>query len=139
MKILYSLPLLIIIAVGCASSSKDNSKQHSYTNLVKIEKPGSTNHKITRVYVDSVKQITINKKPALLIKGTFPDACTKLANVSHTIINDSLQIHFTAWRNPEELCAQVLTPFSYIYDELSKKEISSHTNVFINNTAYSYK
>ncbi|MGD8747403.1 MAG: hypothetical protein PVI44_02975 [Balneolaceae bacterium] len=139
MRILYSLlPLLIAIA-GCASSSKHNGdQQQTFANLVQLEKPGNTAHQPSNVYIDSVKQIKANNQPALLISGTFPDACTKLEDVSHSISNDSLHIQIKAWRNPKEMCAQVLTPFSFIYDKLTREELSSHSEVFINSTAYSY-
>ncbi|HKK45165.1 MAG TPA: hypothetical protein VJ964_06555 [Balneolaceae bacterium] len=123
---------------GCASSSNSNNEKHSFTNLVTVEKPGSTKHNPSKVYVDSVKQITIDQKPALLVSGTFPDACTKLEEVTHRISDDSLSLNLKAWRNPDELCAQVLTPFSFIYDSLTKKELSSHSSVYINKTAYHY-
>lgn len=138
MKILYCFLSLLVVAVGCASSSKNNDNKHSYTNLVDIEKPGNINHQPSKVYIDSVQQISVDKKPALLIEGTFPDACTKLEEVTHSTNEDSLQLHFKAWRNPDEMCAQVLTPFSFIYDKLSPKELSPHSNVYINKSSYQY-
>lgn len=138
MKFLYVACVILFLA-GCASSSnneKENGKR--FPNLVTLQQPGDQPHEVSRVYIDSVKQITTDKKPALLISGTFPDACTYLQEVTHQINNDSLYLHFSTWKNPETMCAQVLTSFSFIYDELSEKELSAHSKVIINDTSYSY-
>lgn len=139
MKILFSLLPLLIIAAGCASSSKNNGGRQTYTNLVNLEKPGNTPHQPSKVYIDSVKQISVeNNRTALLINGTFPDGCTKLQKVSHFVRNDSLHLSLTAWRNPEMMCTQALTPFSYIYDKITKEELSDYNELFINGTAYKF-
>jgi len=135
-KILYSLLPILIIAAGCASSSQNDNKHQAYSNLVKLEKPGNTPHQPSKVYVDSVKQINIDNRVALLISGTFPDGCTKLQDVSHFVRNDSLHLALTSWRNPEMMCTQALSPFSYIYDKITKEELSNHSEIFIKSTAY---
>jgi hypothetical protein len=135
-KTLYwSLAVLIIIA-GCASSSNNNSQD--YDNLISLQKPKEQPHRPSKVYIDSVKQVTINQTSALLIYGTFPDACTNLEEVTHRVENDSLYLNLKAWRNPETMCSQVLTPFSYIYDNLGKQDFASHSEIIINDTAFSF-
>ncbi|WP_441001483.1 hypothetical protein [Fodinibius sp. SL11] len=109
----------------------------SFENLVTIQKPVDEPHKPSKVYIDSVKMITDNSKPVLLISGTFPDACTKLHNVSHRTSSDSLYVNIEAWRNPNKMCAQVLTPFSYIYKEINTKELKAHSKAIINGSSYS--
>lgn len=137
MKILlWSLAILTIVA-SCASSSKKGN-QNSYASSVSLQKPGDHPAQPSKVYIDSVKKITKDDKDVLLISGTFPDACTKLEEVTHYVQNDSLYLKFKAWRNPEMMCAQVLTPFTFIYDKLSKELLDSHSQVIINDTAYSY-
>lgn len=111
----------------------------SYSHLISLEKPGEEPNQPSKVYIDSVKKITENKKDALLIGGTFPDACTKLEEVTHHTKNDSLYLEITAWRNPDKMCAQVLTPFTYIYDQVSDEELKSHSEVIVNGTAFSIK
>jgi hypothetical protein len=133
----WLLPVFVVIT-GCASSSNNASQTELPSNLITLQSPGDTPSQPSKVYIDSVKQITHEQQSALLINGTFPDACTKLESVTHEIKNDSLMLHFKAWRNPDTLCAQVLTPFSFLYDKLSEKELSQHSQVIINGTAYSY-
>ncbi|TYP94124.1 hypothetical protein LX73_1849 [Fodinibius salinus] len=109
-----------------------------YPNLVTLQKAQDVSHQPANIYVDSVKQITVDNHPALFISGSFPDACTHLSNVSHQINNETLTLNFSAWRNTDKMCAQVLTPFSFIYEQLEDQEITSRSEVFINDTAYSY-
>lgn len=132
------LMLLILIAAGCAPSSNNENNKKEFPNLVTLEQPNNQPHQPSIVYIDSVKQISGRQKPSLLISGTFPDGCTKLKEVSHHIEKDSLFLHFKSWKNPNTMCSQVLTPFSFIYDKLTKKEITAHSNVIINATSYSY-
>lgn len=139
MKSLY-LVLVFIIALGCASSSNNEENQKYYPNLIKPNPPEEQPSQSSKVYIDSVKKITPEEleQPALLISGNLADACTHLEDISHQIQNDSLKIKISAWRNPEQMCAQALTPFSVVYDELTEKEISDHSKLFINDSAYSY-
>lgn len=131
--------LAVLVVVGsCASSSKNEEAAQNYENLIALQDPGDQPNQSSKVYIDSVKSITWERQKALLIYGTFPDACTNLKDVTHRIQNDSLYLTFEAWRNPEMMCAQVLTSFSYIYEGLSEDEITSHSEVIINDTAYSY-
>lgn len=136
MKIPKIALILIIVVAGCASSN-NSEETEGYPHLVTLQQPGDQPYDTSRVYIDSVKVITRNQQ-ALLIHGTFPDACTKIRDVSHTIDNDSLKLSFSAWRNPEKMCAQVLTPFSFIYNKLTEKELRSHSKIFVNNTPYNY-
>lgn len=109
----------------------------SYKNLVTIQKPDDEPYQQSKVYIDSVKKITDNSKPVLVVSGTFPDACTKLQNVNHRTAGDSLYLDIQAWRNPDMMCSQVLTPFSYIYDSIAEKELNAHAKIIINGSSYS--
>jgi len=108
----------------------------SYENLVTIQKPGDEPYQQSKVYIDSVKKLSDHDEPALLISGTFPDACSKLQHVSHRTVDDSLHLDIQAWRNPDMMCSQVLTPFSYIYNDIAEEEISTQTKVIVNGSSY---
>jgi hypothetical protein len=133
----FSIAIATMIA-GCASSNNNDEDDQPLQNLVELQSPDEQPNQPSKVYIDSVKQITRNKKEVLVIFGTFPDACTNLEEVTHHTKGESLHLEFSAWRNPEIMCAQVLSPFTFIYDKLSKEELSSHSEVLINNTSYSY-
>lgn len=136
MKIVYLFLAVLTLIAACASSS--NNKSRDYENLVSLHEPEEQPHQPSKVYIDSVKQIVHEQEAALLIHGTFPDACTNIEEVIHSVENDSLYLEIKAWRNTEQMCAQVLTPFSYIYKELSKEHFAEHTEININGTAYSF-
>lgn len=139
MKIIYlSIAILIIIA-GCASSSnKKGDEIESYSHLVSLKQPADEPSQPSKVYIDSVRQVTAEGEAALLIHGTFPDACTHLKEARHRIQNDTLSLEITAWRNPDKMCAQVLTPFTFIYNELMEKEFSSRSTLLVNGSEYRY-
>lgn len=128
---------MLMALAGCTSSN-NRAPQQLPDDLITLQQPGDNPHKPSRVYIDSVTKVTTEKKPTLLIQGTLPDACTKLQDVTHDIQDDTITLTFKAWRNPEMMCAQVLTSFSYLYDKLDKKELSTHSSVTINGTVYSY-
>lgn len=124
--------------VASCASSNNGEQQTTYSNLVEIQAPGNQPHQPSKVYVDSLEQSTRDNEAVLVIHGTFPDGCTNFREVTHKIQNDSLHLEISAWRNPEMMCTQVLTPFTFIYNKLSPEEISSHSEVVINNSTFSY-
>ena len=128
----------LTLVAGCASSNNEQIDLNSVEHLVQLKNPADQPYKSSRVYIDSVKRISTNNQTGLLISGTFPDACTNLERVTHQVRNDSLHIQFNAWRNPKLMCAQVLTPFSYFYPELSRDQLSTHSAVIINDSSYSF-
>ncbi|WP_138431717.1 hypothetical protein [Fodinibius saliphilus] len=139
MKFIYLSIITLITVAGCASSS--NNKEDSpeeYEHLVTLQQPNEIPHENATVYIDSVKKVSTVKGPALLISGTFPDACTQLHETTHSVNEDHLSLEITAWRNPETMCAQVLTPFNFIFDKFSEKQLSNHSTIIVNGTEYSY-
>ena len=135
--LLYTISIFVLI-IGCASSSQKGDTIESYTNQVTLHQPGDEPHQQSQVYVDSVKRITDNNTQLLVISGTFPDGCTKLQKVTHQIKSDSLYLDIQAWRNPEMMCSQALTPFSYIYPDITENELSNHSELIINGSTYSF-
>ena len=138
MRFLYLLTAALILFTGCTSSSQNKTLQELPADLIKLQQPGDTPHQPSKVYVDSVTQVIVEQQPVLLISGTFPDACTKLKEATHATEGNTVSLDLKAWRNPDVMCAQVLTSFSFIYDKLSQDKLSSHSEVTINGTVYSY-
>lgn len=139
MKTLALLLLSGIMAAGCASSEKNGNDKKDYENLVEIKPPEKQNQEASQVYVDSVKLIDDNRRKALLVSGNFPDGCTHLGQASHTIHNGKIELSLSAWRNPEMMCTQVLTPFSFIYDKLAEEDLEKQSSVLVNGTTYELK
>jgi len=136
-KLTYLFIAILIVIAGCASSNNGDEAE-TYPNLVSLQQPDDQPHKPSKVYIDSVKQITVDEQPALLISGTLPDACTNLQKVTHSISQNKLSMEITAWRNPDKMCAQVLSPFSFIYEGITKKELSNQSSAFINGTEFKF-
>lgn len=121
---------------GCASS--DPKLTDSYPNLTELQQPEGTPHQEGKVYIDSLKQITLEEENALLIFGKLADGCTHLRAASHQETKDStLHLKVTAWRHADKMCTQALVPFSYIYRELSNSQINHYSDILINGKKYS--
>lgn len=135
MKLISLILLASFIIAGCASSENNSDRSRDFNNLVEITPPGNEPEEISKVYVDSAEVITRNGKKALLISGNFPDGCTNLKSVTHTLGNGKLRINMTAWRNPEKMCTQALVAFSFIYNEVDS-ELNKNPALLINGTPY---
>jgi hypothetical protein len=123
--------------IGCSSSSNKEDAAQQYQHLIDLQEPTGIAQS-ANIYIDSVQQVAHNDNPALLISGTLPDACTMLGSASHRMTNSKLTLELSAWRNPNAMCAQVLTPFSFIYDRVDASVLNSKEQIGINNSTYSY-
>lgn len=135
MKLSALFLALTIFTAGCVSSEKNSDTMQSYPNLVEIVLPDG-NQAESKVYVDSVEHVTHKKSKALLVSGSFPDGCTKLKSASHKKSDDTISITLKAWRDPDSLCTQALTAFSFIYDKLDESDIEQLDSVSINSRSY---
>lgn len=136
MKTFMLLFISSVLASGCASSEKNSNQEKKYPNLVRLTPPGNQKQEESNIYIDTVELITQNKQKALLISGSFPDGCTHLKTATHTIEKDTLRITLEAWREPDLMCAQVLTSFSYIYKTIPEKALENSSSVMVNNRSY---
>lgn len=129
----------IIMAGGCASSEKNDAHKKGYVNLVEVRAPEQQNHEDSKVYIDSVQFIDDNNRRVLLISGNFPDGCTHLGQASHTTHTGKVELSLSAWRDPDMMCTQALTPFSFIYDDLTKEDFKQQSTLLVNGTTYELK
>lgn len=128
-----------LLISSCAPSEKNNDPEDDYSNLVSLNPPGDQKQEESNIYVDTVKVITFKNQKALLISGSFPDACTHLKAASDTLINDTLEITLDVWRETDVMCAQVLTSFSYIYEDIPGEVLNNSLAVRINKRSYTIK
>lgn len=127
---------LFFMVAGCASSDPELSD--SYPNLTELQQPEDAPYQEGNVYIDSLKQITIEEGKALLISGKLADGCTHLRAVTHQETEDSaLHVKVTAWRHADKMCTQALVPFTYIYRELSNSQMNHYSEILINGKKYS--
>ena len=127
------------MASACASSEKNSNRETDIQNLVSLNPPGDREQEESTIYIDSVESIGYKNRQALLISGSFPDACTHLSAASDTLINGSLHISLEAWRETDRMCAQVLTSYSYIYSGIPAVTLSEISTVTINDRSYPIK
>lgn len=129
----------IFLVSACASSEKNSTPEEDYSNLVSLNPPGDQKQEESNLYIDTANVITYNNQRALLISGSFPDACTHLKAASDTLVNDTLEINLEVWRETNKMCAQVLTSFSYVYEGIPGEVLNNRSAVRINKRIYSIK
>lgn len=129
--------VVVFMNFGCASSQQKENPEEIYQNRVTINPPDEESiQESSQIYIDSVSIITTEDRPALAIHGNFPDGCTHLESAEHSLHKDTLQVTLSAWRNPELMCSQVLTQFTFIYDKFDKQAFEEVTTVTVNGTTY---
>lgn len=139
MRSLIILIASTLLVSACASSEKNSNKEEEYPNLVNLNPPGDRAKEASNIYIDSVETVNYKNRQALLISGSFPDACTHLSAASDTLVNGNLEITLEAWRETDQMCAQVLTSFSYIYSDISQEILSDLSSVRVNDRSYPIK
>lgn len=121
---------------GCAPSKQDEKAGSEYPDLVQINMPGDIDQEKSQVYIDEVKKIWEEEKQALLIKGTFPDACSHIGSATHSEHAGTIGIKIVGWREVNTMCAQVLTSFSFIYRQIPDSVLENTKEVVVNNQTY---
>lgn len=139
--LLYGLSaVLILMSYGCTSSPQKEDPEELYQNLIAVNPPDDqSSAEESHIYIDSVTVITSDDPPALVIHGNFPDGCTSLRTAEHSVHRDSLSISLSAWRNPDLICSQVLTQFSFIYDKFGDRVLSDFNMVTVNGTSFNIR
>jgi hypothetical protein len=118
--------------------SQKNIPRDSLDNLIELQEPGDQPHEPSKVYIDSVRKLKVDKQLVLVIRGSFPDGCSYLESVDHNIDNGDLYLELDAWRDAEKMCTQALSPFTYIYDKITEDELSEYSSVIINDSVYEF-
>ena len=130
-----SVCLFMIFAVAACSSPKtkpETENTQQYPDLTQLSKPGTQDYDQSKISVDSVKTV----EQGLLIAGALPDGCSKLREASHAMQGDTLRINLSAWKPADKMCTQVLTPFTFIYKELSEQKITNAAATLVNGKKY---
>lgn len=137
MKIVSLLLFSICIVAGCSSSDNNRIDSRNISDTVTLNPPDDQQANSSIVYIDSAGIVNHKGSIALLVAGDFPDGCTHLENAEHNWADEVLSLTISAWRDPDMMCTQVLTPFTFIYDQLSEEQLGELDSVRINGTTYS--
>ncbi len=124
----FLLAFLTFTLTACSTSEPDNTEQPEYENLTELRAPETQNYESSKVYIDSVSVI----EQGLLISGNLPDGCSRLHKASHSMQGDSVKISITAWRPTNQMCTQALTPFSFIYQDITQQKLENATDITVN-------
>jgi uncharacterized protein YcfL len=62
--------------------------------------------------VDSAAIEELNAHQYVVVKGNYPDACTKVSNVDQTVEGNTFTIDLYTDKPGDLVCAQMLSPFS---------------------------
>lgn len=136
MKIVSLLMLSICIVAGCSSSDNNRIDSRDISDIVSLNPPEGRQADSSVVYIDSTGIVNHKNSIALLVAGDFPDGCTHLKRATHEWVDERLSLTIAAWRDPDMMCTQALTPFTFIYDQLSEEELAGLDSVRINGTTY---
>lgn len=130
----------LIVAPACASSQDTFSMlKEKYPDLIQVTSPEKEKVQPSKIYIDSVRVISVDNRKALLIRGNLPDGCTHIGSIDHTITETLLSLSIDAWRDPGQICTQALVSFSFIYQKLPEETLDKYRSAELNGTTYSFK
>jgi hypothetical protein len=133
-NLLIYLVALILLGIGCASNQP--SPKERYPDLVDVNPPNRIPYVEKEIAIDSIAFIRVQKEKALLIKGTFPNPCTQILRVDERIVPEMLTLNIIGWQRYQQMCAQTIIPFTYIYKGISSEQWEEKKLIVINETEF---
>lgn len=127
----FTLSILILTLTLCGCSMYDDSLTERFPNLVQVNPPGDLPYEESSVNIEKVDVVVLKNGKALHIQGQFPNPCTHLLRVEGELAGTTLALSFDSWQESNVMCAQSLTPFSYLYTELSEDQLATIEKVTI--------
>ncbi|MGN8225159.1 hypothetical protein [Gracilimonas sp. BCB1] len=129
-SLLTYLIAVIILGVGCAANQP--SPEEQYSDLVEENPPHRTPYVEKEITIDSVAFIRVNNEKTLLVKGTFPNPCTQILRVDERVLPEMLTLNIVGWQRYQQMCAQTITPFTYIHKGISSEQWEQKKLIVIN-------
>lgn len=141
MRTTGSIIMFALLCVSCQSTEKSAVKTPDpdiihIPNLITSQVPDRADILNQSVYVDHVEIIIMNQLPAVLIQGYLPNPCYNLDTPKEIIQNGKIHLTIDAWQPLDEICVQVLHPFSYLHPLPEFVDTESFKQISINNTPY---
>lgn len=137
MRISILLMLIPLVSIGCTSPEKSGDPETRYPDLVRVEPPeDGQQQEESQLYIDTVEKVSHAGDETLLIKGSFPDGCTRLKNATHSRDGDTLKLAIRAWRELDIMCSQALTSFSFLYTDIPEQTLNNSPSVIVNDKTY---
>jgi hypothetical protein len=63
-------------------------------------------------YIETVEVVERDGDYYAIVKGSYPDACSKTGDIVQEVEGDTLYLTITSTRPEDMVCAQTLTPFT---------------------------
>lgn len=133
-NLLIYLITVIILGVGCASNQP--SPEERYPDLVEENPPHRIPYVEKEITIDSVAFIRVDKEKALVVKGSFPNPCTQILRVDERVFPEMLTLNIIGWQRYQQMCAQTITPFTYIHKGISSEQWEGMKLIEINEKEY---
>lgn len=134
--LLFAISVLILsLTIGSCTMHED-SLTEQFPDLVQVDPPGDLPYKEVQLYIENIQIVELNSGKALHVQGNFPNACSHLLRVEGTLSDTTLELNLIGWQETEIMCAQYLTPFSYLYTELSGDQLQAIEKVISNGSEF---
>ena len=125
--------ILITAVAGC--TSMQSSLDEQYPDRVQVNPPQRVPYEERPLHIRSVERIQFRNNYALVIEGDFPNPCTQILRVNDNRFAQTNSFEIIGWQKYEEMCAQMITPFTFIYENQSMPLRDLET-VTVNGTAF---
>lgn len=125
MKQFVILSLIFFLLGGCGTIGETDSNGEFIIpeDTIDVRTPPD-DYREGRVFIHEVRQVTLNNSPALVVKGSLPESCSRLLHAELNVVSDELaEINMTSWRLADEMCLQVLVDFTYIFKQIDDERI----------------
>lgn len=123
---------MIVFGFACSSIQ---SLQDQYPDAIELTPSPQVPYDEKDITIRSVEPVQSGRQYALLIEGDFPNPCTQLLRVNEKSGLDKLNLKILGWQKHKEMCAEVITPFTFIY-EIPKEDYEKIDSVSANGKTF---
>ncbi|MEX0608546.1 MAG: hypothetical protein WD016_01180 [Balneolaceae bacterium] len=125
------ITFLVITCISCASSHISLREQHP--EAIDVNPPQRVPYIENEITIHAIEAVSSGKEYALLIEGEFPNPCTQILRVNERRLIGTLELKILGWQRYGEMCAEVITPFTFIYN-IPKEQFQDIETVTANGT-----
>lgn len=133
-KILALSSILMASFFMSACTSTSDILNEKYPNLIELDPPERIPYEEKKVRVDDLQVMEIRGQSLLVIQGSFPNPCSKLLRIEQESFPEILNLELVGWQKAREMCAQSITPFTYIVKDIPEEQWEQLKLVTVNGT-----
>lgn len=121
---------LMLVGFSCAPTQNLND---NHPDAIEINPPNQVPYIEKDIIIHSVEPIQVGRRYGFLIEGDFPNVCTQILRVNERAALGNLDLKVLGWQRYQELCAETITPFTYIH-EIPRDIFETLDTVSVNGT-----